>query len=312
MNAVKSKKLISVFLCIILCLSVTLSVSAAGINMSVFYGVPGVKIAMDQMEGRTFVDVDDRSDMVHVVESSQAQVASFYPSIMLNEEGELIFRLFGNYLAEDWKFIDEIIIKVNNTTYTFDDVEKDTSILDGTPVAILEELCIVVNWESRECLEAIKQHRYEPIWVRFSGSKGNADFILSDETKDAIVLFYDLYKAARGLTGENMSYDGHDMEVRHFAQTIEDKENIYISVYDYMYYKATNPDLEALYGNDRESYLNHFITAGMKEGRQGCKKFNVEVYKANNPDLVAIYGNDNVKYYQHFMESGRAEGRIAV
>ena len=61
----------------------------------------------------------------------------------------------------------------------------------------------------------------------------------------------------------------------------------------------------------RKHCFEHFVTNGMKEGRQGSSEFNLNTYKANNPDLVAAFGDDNVKYYEHYISSGKAEGRIA-
>ena len=66
------------------------------------------------------------------------------------------------------------------------------------------------------------------------------------------------------------------------------------------------------FGANQKALFEHFVTQGMKEGRQGSAEFNLNAYKANNPDLVAMFGDDNVKYYEHFISSGRAEGRVAV
>lgn len=89
-------------------------------------------------------------------------------------------------------------------------------------------------------------------------------------------------------------------------------ETSYYAVYDYNEYKELNPDLAAIYGDNRYLYFQHFIASGMKEGRQGAKSFNLAAYKANNPDLVAQFGDDNVKYYEHYQSSGYSEGRKAT
>nr|DAH17258.1 MAG TPA: hypothetical protein [Caudoviricetes sp.] len=86
----------------------------------------------------------------------------------------------------------------------------------------------------------------------------------------------------------------------------------YRPVYNYKDYKALNPDLANLYGNNQYKYYEHFITSGMKEGRQGSKSFNLAAYKANNPDLAAAFGDDNAKYYEHYIATGKAEGRKAT
>lgn len=41
------------------------------------------------------------------------------------------------------------------------------------------------------------------------------------------------------------------------------------SHFDYVRYAAENPDLAAVFGQDRAALYNHYITLGMKEGRKG-------------------------------------------
>lgn len=92
----------------------------------------------------------------------------------------------------------------------------------------------------------------------------------------------------------------------------QDDLKYYRPVYDYYNYKALNPDLANLYGNNDYKYLQHFITSGMAEGRQANYYFNLAAYKNNNPDLVAVFGDDNAKYYEHYITTGKAEGRKAT
>ena len=88
-------------------------------------------------------------------------------------------------------------------------------------------------------------------------------------------------------------------------------EKAYAAVYDYDYYKSHNADLQKAFGNERQSYVDHFVRCGMKEGRQGNEEFNLEVYKYNWADLRAAYKDDNVAYYKHYIKYGKAEGRNA-
>lgn len=86
----------------------------------------------------------------------------------------------------------------------------------------------------------------------------------------------------------------------------------YQTVYNYQDYLNCNPDLAVQFGANQKALFEHYVTQGMKEGRQGSAEFNLNAYKANNPDLVAMFGDDNVKYYEHFISSGKAEDRVAV
>lgn len=92
----------------------------------------------------------------------------------------------------------------------------------------------------------------------------------------------------------------------------KDDVALYSAVYDYWDYRWYNSDLVALFDTNQYRYFQHFITSGMKEGRQAKKTFNLTAYKANNPDLVSQFGSDNTKYYLHYMSSGQTEGRKAT
>lgn len=80
-------------------------------------------------------------------------------------------------------------------------------------------------------------------------------------------------------------------------------------IFDAKYYAQTNPDIGARYGNDEEALYNHFITAGVYEGRSASLMFDAEDYKKAYPDLTPVLGNDPLAYWQHFAASGMAEGR---
>lgn len=84
----------------------------------------------------------------------------------------------------------------------------------------------------------------------------------------------------------------------------------YAAVFDSTYYFEHNPDLQMVFGNNKDLLLNHFLTCGMAEGRQGCEEFNVQYYKANYQDLQAAFGENLPNYYVHYMTNGKAEGRI--
>lgn len=85
----------------------------------------------------------------------------------------------------------------------------------------------------------------------------------------------------------------------------------YDAVFNAEYYFKKNPDVASALNNDTSAALNHFISYGMAEGRQGCEEFDPFIYRSNYNDLNAAYG-DNIKlYYEHYMNCGKAEGRVA-
>lgn len=85
----------------------------------------------------------------------------------------------------------------------------------------------------------------------------------------------------------------------------------YSSVYNLYYYTARYPDVAAACGGDGQAVLEHFVRAGMAEGRQGSAEFDPQVYRGNYRDLERWYGGDWPRYYRHYITHGKAEGRCA-
>ena len=85
----------------------------------------------------------------------------------------------------------------------------------------------------------------------------------------------------------------------------------YSEVYDYNYYVSHNPDIKRAFGVDDTAVLRHFITYGMKEGRQAKENFNVRNYKSRYVDLQKAFGNDLKAYYMHYIRYGKNEHRNA-
>lgn len=85
----------------------------------------------------------------------------------------------------------------------------------------------------------------------------------------------------------------------------------YKLVFDADYYSNNYPDLKAAFKDNATDLFNHFITYGMKEGRQASQNFNMEYYKSNYIDLQKAFGADNTQYYIHYIDHGVKEKRIA-
>lgn len=94
-----------------------------------------------------------------------------------------------------------------------------------------------------------------------------------------------------------------------YASTQTTTKNDYSKIYDYNYYMSKYPDVRVLYSNNEAGALQHFLTTGIAEGRQGCENFNVSIYAQNYADLRASFGGNYKAYYMHYMNYGFAEGR---
>lgn len=142
-------------------------------------------------------------------------------------------------------------------------------------------------------------------WCTFDNIGWTSSVIDYIDVDKAVITYMDGSEETVLHPGSN--YRGMTLKNPPFAQQLAQ----YQAVYNYQDYRNLNPDLVDVFGENQKALFEHFITSGMKEGRQGSSEFNLNAYKANNPDLVAAFGDDNVKYYEHYISSGKAEGRIA-
>ena len=94
-------------------------------------------------------------------------------------------------------------------------------------------------------------------------------------------------------------------------QETNTKLQIYAPVFNAEYYAKANTDVAKAVGTDPNALLNHFLTSGMHEGRQGSADFNLTVYMKKNADLVKVFGTNYETYYLHYITNGKVEGRVA-
>lgn len=63
------------------------------------------------------------------------------------------------------------------------------------------------------------------------------------------------------------------------AQAGQADRAAYRAVFDASYYSAAYPDVAAAYGNNADALLNHFISFGVKEGRNASAEYTDSVMR---------------------------------
>jgi hypothetical protein len=86
----------------------------------------------------------------------------------------------------------------------------------------------------------------------------------------------------------------------------------YRAVFNFEEYLARNPDVARAFGQNDIAVLNHFVTFGMREGRQASNNFNVRFYRDRYRDLQRAFGDNLQAYYIHFIFFGQREGRRGI
>lgn len=79
--------------------------------------------------------------------------------------------------------------------------------------------------------------------------------------------------------------------------------------FDAAYYAEQYPDVVEICGTDEDALYEHYVTYGIKEGRNCSEIFNVQLYREHYPDLEEVFGDDWEAYVNHYLTSGVQEGR---
>lgn len=96
----------------------------------------------------------------------------------------------------------------------------------------------------------------------------------------------------------------HDGSVNYVLDTYVDP------VFSGLEYIATYSDIEAAFGRDADAARDHFVDAGVWEGR--VVAFDGLEYIASYDDLRAAFGTDREAGTGHYLDSGRSEGRAVT
>ena len=80
-------------------------------------------------------------------------------------------------------------------------------------------------------------------------------------------------------------------------------------IFDAKYYADSYADLKEAFGYDEGQLYNHFITCGLKEGRNMSPILNVVAYREAYGDLSAAFGDNWDAYVNHFVTLGASEMR---
>lgn len=79
--------------------------------------------------------------------------------------------------------------------------------------------------------------------------------------------------------------------------------------FDAEYYAEQYPDIVKICGTEEEALYEHYVTYGIKEGRNCSEILNVALYREHYPDLEEAFGDNWEAYVNHYLNAGVKEGR---
>ena len=131
--------------------------------------------------------------------------------------------------------------------------------------------------------------------------------MLFRSTYTGIYDFWQYSSQGVGLSGIRSSYV--DLDFWYDDGTLSGGKD-YSIIFDADYYLSKYPDMKRYEGNPA-AMLQHFLTVGAAEGRQGSKYYDPSFYRNRYPDLRAAFGDNWKAYFDHYCDYGIKEGREA-
>ena len=197
------KKFITSLIVMVIAVSFSLSAFATtGFNKAVFNDGKDITVKSDSMTGETTVYTTSLLQGNGTISTGWNEKVVVYGAASIVDEFD-INTLIMSYYADDWAFIDEVIVKVGNTRYTFTDFDPSRKILsDGS---IRESVDITVKSATIPFMQDLIKNRDKEVRVRLCGSRKNIEFVLTDDIKNSWINLYNLFVAGGGTAKSNMN-----------------------------------------------------------------------------------------------------------
>ena len=191
------KRLLALAAVFMLLLSASLAAYASdGFNKAVFDNAPDVFMVKDDMTGDLTAASDSLlGDKGIAIPESGSGYVKVYSGVSITDTINVNSILF-KYYADDWAFIENVIIKVGSKRYKFSGITVDRDVLQNA--TIREVVFIDVTSKVIPFMTYLIEHRDEPVKVRLQGKERDIDFTLSDDMKNGIINIYNLYVAGGG------------------------------------------------------------------------------------------------------------------
>lgn len=171
---------------------------AEGFDFSLFESNQEFYIYRDEFENYGLIKYNDKGDR-HSFSHSETDryLSQISPAIDLINFGTSQFKPYFNlyifYYADEWLFINNVIVKIDDSTFTFSNVAPERIVNSGD---ILERFALsIIDETSNEMMKAWVETE-NPIRIRFKGDSGNCDFTLKEEIQEDVAQMYTLYMEA--------------------------------------------------------------------------------------------------------------------
>lgn len=172
-----------------------------------------ISVSADSVSGDVYIQYTESVPFRFTDKYSQNYYSNIYPDIFCTtKDGVLypLFRIWIQYRSTDSLYIDDIHIRMGDTTWSFSNAGLDTpkTIEDNKPAyETLEKALVRFDVESIEFLEELLKYEGE-ITVRMTSdiSTEQRDFLMPAGTINAIKELYQMFKDANGTDTDLLSF----------------------------------------------------------------------------------------------------------
>ena len=188
------KKYFALMITLLLVSIVSVPALAITFDISPFENNPNYEVEFDEMDDTGEIALAEGGIIFGTTEEDDEGLLLGDFDIKIIENFPPVVRVSLLYIGEDWIFTDKIIIKPNETRYTFE-VDRDTDVEDGK---IYEMFTLCMTDESIQMLQDIVDNEVSMVKCRLDGSDRDVDCNLIFNTEKLKILLDD-YRASGAL-----------------------------------------------------------------------------------------------------------------
>lgn len=200
------KKITSLLLALLLCVSVPVSVLATSrFDTRVFDDEEDLFITSDDMTGEYYVEHDIsflNSDMLMIL-SDELDPSLIYltPNIYLTDSCDY-FSICFQRIGFDPADFTSIIVKIGDDRYQFKSCKTASSSSESN--LVLDCIYFYLKTETKSFMKELSKHKDDEIKVRLVGNQKSFDFTLTEEAVDGLLDLYDLFVEGGGTRESNL------------------------------------------------------------------------------------------------------------
>lgn len=170
-------------------------------NTAVFNDGQDITVSSDSMTGQTTVATTSLLGTKGTVSVGWKESVDVFGAVSISDDFD-IHSIVMQYYADDWAFINEVIVKIGDTRYNFTNLNASRKVYSNA--TIRESVQIVAKSSTIPFMQDLIVNRDKEVRVRLCGKNKDIEFVMTDDMKNSLINLYNLFVAGGGTQSANI------------------------------------------------------------------------------------------------------------